>query len=126
MARKAISARDAVAVGPYSHAVDSDGLVFFSGQTPVDPASKQLVSGGIQEQTAQAFRNLFAVMQTAGLTADDVQKVNVYLTDMDNFAAMNEVYQRQFKQPYPARTTIAVLALPLGAQVEIEMVARRS
>ena len=125
MPRNAITAPDAVAVGPYSHAVESDGLIFLSGQTPIDSASGTLVEGGIQPQTRQCFANLFGVLLAAGLTPDAVQKVNVFLTDMANFAAMNEVYREQFSEPYPARTTIGVAALPLGAMVEIEMIARR-
>ena len=123
--RKGIGAPGAVSVGPYSHAVDSDGLIFLSGQTPIDPATGKLVQGGIAEQTRQSFVNLFAVLEASGLTSDHVQKVNVFLTDMENFAAMNEVYKEQFTEPYPARTTIGVASLPLGADIEIEMIARR-
>lgn len=126
MARRAIAAKGAVAVGPYSHGVDSDGLVFLSGQTPMDSATGKLVEGDIGAQTEQCFRNLRAVLESAGLTFDDVQKVNVFLTDMNDFAAMNEVYKRQFSEPYPARTTIGVVSLPMGARVEIEMIARRA
>lgn len=125
MPRKAISAAGAAAIGPYSHAVASDDLIFFSGQTPIDAATGKLVEGGISEQTKQAFVNLFAVLSEAGLTPGEVQKVNVYLTDMSNFAAMNEVYAGQFAKPYPARTTIGVASLPMDALVEIEMIARR-
>ena len=125
MPRKAINAPNAVAVGPYSHATETANLVFFSGQTPIHAATGALVSGGIAEQTRQCFANLFAVLHHAGLTPDAVQKVNVYLTDMANFSAMNEVYRAQFSEPYPARTTIGVAALPLGAQVEIEMIAHK-
>lgn len=123
--RQEIPAPGAAAVGPYSHAVESDGLVFLSGQTPLDPATGTLVQGGIAAQTRQSFANLFAVLRAAGLTPDHVQKVNVFLTDMNDFAAMNEVYKEQFAKPYPARTTIGVASLPLGASVEIEMIARR-
>ncbi|WP_456278645.1 RidA family protein [Bacillus sp. AK128] len=125
MSRKAFNATDAVAVGPYSHAVESGDLIFLSGQTPVDSKTGRLVEGDIVEQTNQCFKNLFSVLEAAGLTPDHVQKVNVFLTDMDNFTAMNEVYSKQFSEPYPARTTIGVSSLPLGAQVEIEMIARR-
>ena len=125
MTRKAFSAPGAAAVGPYSHAVDSGDLVFLAGQTPLDPQTGKLVEGDISRQTSQCFKNLFSVLEAAGLTPDDVQKVNVYLTDMGNFAAMNTVYSTQFSTPYPARTTIGVAALPLGAQVEIEMIAKR-
>lgn len=125
MARKAFSAAGAVAVGPYSHAVESGDLIFLSGQTPIDSQTGKLVEGDITNQTEQCFKNLFNVLEAAGLTPDDVEKVNVFLTDMSNFAAMNAVYSKQFSSPYPARTTIGVASLPLGAQVEIEMIARR-
>lgn len=125
MPRKAFSAPNAVAVGPYSHAVEAGDLVYLSGQTPIDPATGKLAEGDIAVQTAQCFKNLFAVLTAAGLTPDQVVKVNVFLTDMGNFTAMNGVYQQQFNAPYPARTTIGVAALPLGAQVEIEMIARK-
>lgn len=125
MARKSFTAADARSVGPYSHAVESDGLLFLSGQTPIDPQTGQLISNEITAQTRQAFKNLFSVLGAAGLTGDDVQKVNVYLTDMKNFKDMNEEYAKHFSEPYPARTTIGVKELPLGALVEIEMIARR-
>lgn len=126
MPRKAFSAAGAVAVGPYSHAVESGDLIFLSGQTPIDPQTGKLVEGNIAVQTKQSFENLFHVLDAAGLTTDNVVKVNVFLTDMNNFAAMNEVYAKQFSAPYPARTTIGVASLPLGAQVEIELIARRN
>jgi 2-iminobutanoate/2-iminopropanoate deaminase len=125
MTRKAFNAAGAVAVGPYSHAVESGDLVFLSGQTPIDSVTGKLVEGNITDQTEQCFKNLFNVLSAADLTPDNVEKVNVFLTDMNNFLAMNEVYSKQFKAPYPARTTIGVASLPLGAQVEIEMIARR-
>ncbi len=123
--RKPVSAPGAVAVGPYSHAIDSDGLVFCSGQTPLDPDTGKLAEGGVDAQTHRCFDNLFAVLEGAELGPDDVVKVNVYLTDMADFEAMNGAYQTRFAQPFPARTTIGVSALPLGASVEIEMIARR-
>lgn len=125
MTRKAFNAAGAVAVGPYSHAVESGDLIFLSGQTPIDSETGKLVEGNITDQTEQCFKNLFNVLQAAGLMPDNVEKVNVFLTDMSNFTAMNEVYSKQFSTPYPARTTIGVASLPLGAQVEIEMIARR-
>ncbi|WP_299704248.1 Rid family detoxifying hydrolase [uncultured Pontibacter sp.] len=126
MSRKAFNAEGAVAVGPYSHAVESGELIFLSGQTPIDASTGEMVQGDIAAQTEQCFRNLFEVLTATGLTPDDVVKVNVFLTDIDNFKAMNEVYATKFSKPYPARTTIGVASLPLGAQVEIEMIARRS
>jgi len=125
MPRKAFSAAGAVAVGPYSHAVESGDLIFLSGQTPIDSQTGKLVEGDITAQTEQCFKNLFNVLEASGLTPDNVEKVNVFLTDMSKFTAMNEVYSKQFSSPYPARTTIGVVSLPLGAQVEIEMIARR-
>jgi 2-iminobutanoate/2-iminopropanoate deaminase len=125
MPREAITAPGATAVGPYSHAVRAGELVYLSGQTPLDPATGDLATGGIDEQARQCFRNLFHVLAAAGLGPDDVVKANVFLTDMADFAAMNEVYARQFASPYPARTTIGVASLPLGARIEIELIARR-
>ncbi|MCB2358214.1 RidA family protein [Clostridium estertheticum] len=125
MSRKAFSAAGATAVGPYSHAIESGDLIFLSGQTPIDSQTGKLAEGGIEQQTKQCFKNLFNVLTAAGLTPDNVEKVNVFLTDMNNFTAMNEVYSKQFSKPYPARTTIGVASLPLGAQIEIEMIARR-
>lgn len=125
MPRKAFSARNAVAVGPYSHAVEAGDFVYFSGQTPLDPATGKLAEGDIGAQTGQVFRNLQAVLEAAGMDEGDVVKCNVFLTDMADFAAMNAVYATKFTSPYPARSTVAVAGLPLGARVEIEMVARR-
>ncbi|MHB1395099.1 MAG: RidA family protein [Clostridia bacterium] len=125
MSRKAYNANGAVSVGPYSHAVESGELIYFSGQTPIDSKTGKLVTGDIIAQTEQCFKNLFNVLSATGLTPDDVVKVNVFLTDMENFSAMNSVYSKQFSSPYPARTTIGVASLPLGAQVEIEMIARK-
>lgn len=125
MPRDTIIAPGAAAVGPYSHAVRAGDLVFLSGQTPLDPETGKLVEGGIGAQAGRCLDNLFGVLAAAGLGPDDVVKVNVFLTDMADFAAMNEVYARRFARPYPARTTIGVAALPLGARIEIELVARR-
>ena len=125
MTRKAFSSPQAATVGPYSHAVESGELVFLSGQTPIDPNTEKVVEGDIAAQTEQCFKNLFSVLEAAGMSSDEVVKVNVYLTEMDDFTAMNAVYSRQFQPPYPARTTIGVFSLPLGARIEIEMVARR-
>lgn len=125
MTRRPISAPGAVAVGPYSHAVESGGFVFLSGQTPIDPATGRLRQGDIGEQTRQCLANLGAVLAAAGLGFDDVLECHVFLVDMADFAAMNVAYAEHFTAPYPARTTIGVAALPLGARVEIRMVARR-
>lgn len=125
MSRKPLSSPTAAAIGPYSHAIDGGDYVFCSGQTPIDPATGALRTGSVGDQTNQCFDNLFAVLSDGGLTPDDVVKVNVYLTDMGDFSAMNEAYKTRFQQPYPARTTIGVAALPMGARVEIELVAKR-
>ena len=125
MARKAIISTKIVSVGPYSQGIDSKGLIFLSGQTPLDTNTGKIVDGDIKTQTKQCFLNLFNVLEAAGLTSNDVQKVNVFLTDMNDFSFMNEVYKEQFIEPYPARTTIGVASLPLGAKIEIEMIARK-
>jgi 2-iminobutanoate/2-iminopropanoate deaminase len=113
-----------VAVGPYSHGVREDGLLFLSGQTPLDPETNVLVAGGIEVQARRVFANLETVLVAAGSSLDDVLKVNVYLTDMADFPAMNAVYSAVFADPYPARTTVAVAGLHMGAAVEVELVAR--
>ena len=123
--KAAPSPRGPAALGPYSHAVWAGRQLYLSGQTPVDPATGALVEGDVEAQTHRAFDNLQLVLEDAGLTMDDVVKCNVYLTDMANFAAMNRAYQARFTASYPARTTVAVAGLPLNAQVEIELVARR-
>jgi 2-iminobutanoate/2-iminopropanoate deaminase len=124
MARTATNANGAAVVGPYSHAVDAGELLFLSGQSPIDSTTGKLVPGTIGEQTLQCFKNLFAVLGAAGLTPDDVVKVQVYLVDMGDFQAMNEIYAKQFSKPYPARTTIGVASLPLNARIEIGMIAK--
>ena len=126
MVRKAIISAKAVSVGPYSHGIESDGLIFLSGQTPIDIVTGKIIDGDIKSQTLQCFNNLFCILEEIGLNSDDVQKVNVFLTDMNDFSAMNEVYKIQFSEPYPARTTIGVASLPLGAKIEIEMIARKN
>ena len=125
MRNAVISEKAPKAVGPYSSAVWMGDVLYLSGQTPIDPATNKLVDGDVATQTSRAFDNLEAVLADAGLGMDDVVKCNVYLTTMKNFAAMNEVYATRFSAPYPARTTVAVAELPLGASVEIELVARR-
>ena len=102
MSRKAVEASFAVAIGPYSHAVWSGKRLYLSGQTPVDPATGQLAEGGIGPQTEQCFKNLFSVLAAAGLGPKNVIKANVYMTNLDDFAGMNAVYQTMFEMPYPA------------------------
>lgn len=124
--RKTYRAKNVTASGPYSHAVEADNFLFLSGQTAMNTGTVENLQGNIAEQTKQCFTNLSEVLEAANLTFDNVVKVNVYLTDMNNFSAMNEVYKTYFQEPYPARTCVAVLALPLGAEVEIEMIAKRN
>ncbi|MDC8015968.1 RidA family protein [Tahibacter soli] len=124
MSRQVFNAAGAATVGPYSHACAGGGLLYLSGQTPIDPSTGALVTGSIQAQTQQCLDNLFAVLDAAGLGPDDVINVQVYLVDMRDFTAMNEAYATRFAAPYPARTTIGVASLPLGANVEIGLIAR--
>jgi 2-iminobutanoate/2-iminopropanoate deaminase len=125
MTRDTVHAASApAAVGPYSHAVRDGDLLFLSGQAPFDPDTGAVVDGGIHAQTRQVFANLDAVLTAAGATFADVIKVNVYLTDLTDFTTVNGIYAETFTAPYPARTTVAVAGLPLGAAVEIELIAR--
>jgi 2-iminobutanoate/2-iminopropanoate deaminase len=109
--------------GPYSQAVVAGGFIYTAGQLPRDPATNQLVTGGITEQAKQVFDNLGAILRAGGASFGDVVKVTVYLTDLDDFAAMNEVMITQFGEHKPARTTIQAAKLPSGASVEIDMIA---
>jgi 2-iminobutanoate/2-iminopropanoate deaminase len=120
-----VSARGPAAIGPYSAAVWAGDLLYCSGQTPIDPSTGKLIDGDVHAQTIRAFDNLQAVVEDAGLTLDQVIKCNVYLTDMADFPQMNRAYEARFSKPFPARTTVAVAGLPLGARVEIELVAKR-
>ena len=114
------------AIGPYSQAIDSGaGLVFVSGQIPIDPSTGTFVPGGIREQTRQSLTNAQAILAAAGLGLGNVIKTTVFLADMNDFAAMNEVYAQFFAAPYPARSAVAVKTLPKGALVEIECIAAR-
>lgn len=111
------------AIGPYSQAVQVGNTVYMSGQTPIDPSTGELVAGDISAQARQVFGNLKAVLAAANLSFDQVARVGIYLTDLGNFAAVNEVMKQYFSEPYPARSTIGVASLPKAAQVEIDMVA---
>ena len=111
------------ALGPYSQAIVAGGFVFASGQVPIDPATGNFVAGGIKEQTKQSLTNITHVLAEAGIDLSHVVKTTVFLSDMDHFAAMHEVYATFFKEPYPARSAVAVKTLPKGALVEIEVVA---
>ncbi len=111
------------AIGPYSQAIKTGGMVFAAGQIPLDPASGQIISGGIQEQTERVLENLRAVLGAAGSSLEAVVKTTVFLKQMSDFAAMNDVYSRYFTGAAPARSTVAVADLPRGALVEIECIA---
>lgn len=123
---KQISTQNApAAIGPYSQAIEVIGFVYASGQLPIDPATGAFPEGGVKEQTRQSILNVKAILEEAGLALSNVVKTTVYLADMGDFAAMNEVYSQFFAQPFPARSAIAVKALPKGALVEVEVVAAR-
>lgn len=111
------------AIGPYSQAIRAGELLFLSGQIPLDPATGQLVSGTIEEETRQVMRNLEAVLRAGGATFDHVVRTTIYLTDLGDFAAVNQVYGTHFAAAPPARATVQVAALPRGARVEIDAVA---
>lgn len=123
MSRYAINSKKLPKAGPYSHAVAVKGLVYFSGQVGLDPKTGKLVGPDVTAQTQQAFKNVAAALKEAECDFDDVIKVNIFLTDMNDFAAMNAVMAEVFEEPYPARTTIGVASLPIGAKVEIEVIA---
>ena len=113
------------AIGPYSQAIEANGMVFVSGQLPVDPATGEFVPGGVTEQTTQSFENIKHILEEAGLTTANIVKTTVFLADMALFADMNAVYAKYFEGDYPARSAVAVKALPNGALVEIECIAGR-
>jgi 2-iminobutanoate/2-iminopropanoate deaminase len=112
-------------VGPYSQAIIEGGFIFLAGQGPGNPVTGQLELGDVASETRRTFENIKAVLEAAGSSLDKVVKCNVYLRDMKDFAAMNEVYATYFTAPYPARTTIQAGALPMGIAVEIECIAKR-
>ena len=125
MSKAAIAAPElAPPVGPFSQAIEAGGFLYVSGHVGQDPATGKVVEGGIVDETERVFRNLSAVLKAAGRSFDDVARAGVYLTSMSDFAAMNGIYAKYFNQPFPARTTITVVALPLGACVEIDLVVR--
>lgn len=127
MTRQAISTNVAPgAVGPYSQAIASGDLVFCSGQLGLDPATGELVDGGVEAQAERALRNLEAVLDAAGVSMNDVVKTTIFLADIGDFAAVNAIYARHMPDPAPARSTFAVGALPKGGRIEIEAIARRS
>lgn len=113
------------AIGPYSQAIEVNGLLLISGQIPIDPAIGTLVEGGIREQTEQVMKNIGALLDEAGYTFKDVVKSTCLLTTMEHFAAMNEVYGRYYQENPPARAAYAVVRLPMGALIEIETIAAK-
>ncbi len=124
--KKVISTPNAPqAIGPYSQAVEMNGMLFISGQVPINPETGKVIEGGISEQTDQVMKNINAILTEAGYTFDDVIKSTCLLNDMNNFAAMNEVYSKYYPQNPPARAAFGVVKLPLGVLVEIETIAAK-
>jgi 2-iminobutanoate/2-iminopropanoate deaminase len=125
MSKTAITSPElAPPAGPFSQAIEAAGFLYVSGQVGQDPATGKVVEGGIVAETERVFRNLSAVLRAAGKSFEHVVRAGVYLTSMSDFGAMNGIYAKHFRQPFPARTTIAVAALPLGACVEIDLVVK--
>ena len=125
MSKRAITTPKGKAIGPYSLAVEAGEFVFISGQIPLDAATGKLVDGDVTAQARQSLENVKAILDAAGLTFADVVKTTIFLTSMADFAAVNDVYRAYVNEPYPARSTVAVAALPMGALVEMEMTALR-
>jgi len=123
MTKNAIKTEKApAALGPYSQAVRHGDTVYLSGQIGLDPATMQVVPGGISEQARRVFKNLRAVCEAAGSSLDGIVKMNIYMTDLGNFATVNQIMAEYFSEPFPARATIEVSALPLGVEIEVEAV----
>lgn len=124
--KQAITTTEApAAIGPYSQAIEANGIIFVSGQLPIDPATGAFAPGDVKAQAKQSLTNIQKILEKAGLTMDNVVKTSVFLADIADFAAMNEVYATFFKAPYPGRSAMAVKDLPKGARVEIECIAVR-
>ena len=122
--KKVISTNDApAAIGPYSQAIQKGNFLFLSGQLGLDPVTGDFVKGGVKEQTSQVFKNIRAIISEAGFTMGNIVKTTVFLADMDDFAAVNEIYAAQFEGTFPARSAIAVRTLPKNGLVEIEVIA---
>ena len=111
------------AVGPYSQAVEANGTLYVSGQVPIDAQTGEFPEGGVKEQLVQIFKNLQYILEEAGYSFDNVVKTTVYLTNMGDFATLNEVYSQFYREPYPARVAYAVAALPKGALAEVDVIA---
>ena len=124
MTKHVISTLEApAAIGPYSQAIRTGDTLWMSGQIPLDPVSMQIVEGGIEAQAQRVLHNMQAVLKAAGGTLDDVVKLSILLVDLGDFAKVNEIMAKAFRQPYPARSTYQVAALPRGARIEIEAIA---
>ena len=122
--KKVISTTNApAAIGPYSQAIQAGNMLFASGQLGIDPTTGNFVEGGAKEQTVQVFKNIHAILNEAGYTTNDIVKTTVFLADMNDFAAMNEIYATQFEGTFPARSAVAVKTLPKNGLVEIEFIA---
>jgi len=125
MTRTAVTSPElAPPVGPFSQAIEAGGFLYLSGQVAQDPATGKVVEGGILAETERIFQNLSSLLKAAGRNCDHVARAGVYLTSMSDFDAMNGIYAKYFSQPFPARTTVAVAELPLGACVEIDFVVK--
>ena len=124
MKRKLETGNAPAAIGPYSQAVVNDGLVFVSGQLPINPETGEFPLDNVSEQTSQSLKNIREILKEAGYGMENVMKTTVFLQDMNDFAAMNAVYEKFFTEPYPARAAFQVAKLPQGAKVEIEAVAK--
>ena len=123
MTKEIISTENAPqAIGPYSQAVKTGNLIFISGQIPLNPSTGDLVSGSIEDEANQVLNNLKSICEAAGYSLEDVVKITIFLTDLSNFASVNEVMKKHFQEPYPARATVEVSGLPLGVNVEIEAI----
>ena len=123
MSKEVISTQNAPqAIGPYSQAVKTGDLIFISGQIPLDPKTGNLVEGSIEKETTQVIKNLKSICEAAGLGLEDIVKITIFLTDLGNFAKVNEVMINNFVEPFPARATVEVSGLPLGVNVEIEAI----
>ena len=123
MSKEIISTKNAPqAIGPYSQAVKTGNLMFISGQIPLNPETGDLVSGSIEDEANQVLNNIKSICEAAGNSLEDIVKITIFLTDLDNFAIVNEVMKEHFSEPYPARATIEVSGLPLGVNVEIEAI----
>ena len=122
--REVISTNDAPkAIGPYSQAIRANGFIFVSGQTPMDPATQQMVEGGVAEQTERALKNIEGILKAAGSSMEKIVRCGVFLKDMNDFAAMNEVYARFFRNAPPSRSTVEAARLPKDCRVEIDAIA---